>query len=487
MKTNNLQERQNDVVAIKLLKASQRCFKAERIFKYMMIILSFSVCLAAILNRYFVQIYDLFDGESNNGEQIQETIALVLNLVSGGIICLSIPVGFYVNRMHSEGTALQDRYEAYVFNNPCNKSILKPVSDQYVEKYARELRHDKKYFNHIYNKDAVIDNSNAQYEFIKNEVKHDYDLYLYIQPFYYVIWIGFFVIVLAMALSFNDKFVTTLLNILIPSLSAISTIATSWYNCRLQMKQLVNLSNCIERIESLPKEQKEKYIQDKKLVRELADGLFNYRLSPFVIPEFLQRMHENATLKRNVKADKLRNSILINKENDKKSATKNKVENTNPSNISESKSDKKMQVAIIEKNNKQVIKYEENKNLIKENIDNKSNDNKPICTVVKDYKKSENLKKDVQKIESTRDDNSKQGSLTKEINIKSKDNKKVEKEDVKDSSKVTKLADNKTSFNLKKNQKSEIKVDNKKENVTKNASSKSNKPTTKTSTSKSQK
>lgn len=287
-------ERQNDETALKLLKASTKCFTMERVIKYFMIVLSFLICLAAILNRYLGVIIK-WTSEVDEGSitAVQDSASTYINLISGAIIVIGIVMGFYVTRMHNEGCALQDRYEAYVFKNPANKSILRPVSQSYIDRYAQvSQKNEPKYLNHIYPESKKnLNESTAQYEYIKKEVKHDYDMYIFIQPFFLTIWIGFCVLIIVMAVSFNDDFITTLINILIPSLSAITTISTSWYNNRIQMKQLNNLLNCIERIENLSDEKKRQYITDPKLVRQLADGLFNYRASPFVIPIFLQKLH----------------------------------------------------------------------------------------------------------------------------------------------------------------------------------------------------
>lgn len=287
-------DRQNDETALKLLKASDKCFKMERVVKYIMVCLSFLICVAAIINRYLVDIVKLASQDKiDQITQFQETAATYINLISGALICVGIVTGFYVTRMHNEGCALQDRYEAYVFNNAPNKSILRPVAQSYIDRYARvSAKKEAQYLYHIFPKDKkILNESTAQYEFIKKEVRHDYDMYLFIQPFFLTLWIGFCIFVIIMAISFNDDFVTTLINVLIPSLSAITTISSSWYNNRIQMKQLNNLLNCIERIENLSQEGKKNYITNPEKVRQLADGLFNYRVSPFVIPIFLQNWH----------------------------------------------------------------------------------------------------------------------------------------------------------------------------------------------------
>ncbi len=280
--------RQNDKTAITLFKASYRCLRNERIAKYIMIVLSFGICLAAIFNKYLPQMAR----GAENIEKVQATAATYINLISGLILVIGIAVGFYTTRMHTEGTVLQDRYDSYVFDNPPNLAILRPISQTVINVYAHKTRKkDEAFRDNLFEPNSLINEDTAQFDYINTTAHSDYRLYLSIQPFFLTLWIGFCVVIILLAISFNDAFVTTLINIMIPSLSAITTIGNSWYNCRLQMKQLQNLLTVIDQIQRLPEEKRIAYITDKRNVRALADGLFNYRVSPFVIPNFLVRRH----------------------------------------------------------------------------------------------------------------------------------------------------------------------------------------------------
>ena len=282
-------KRQNDAKAITLLRASSKCLSTERSVKYLMITLSFLICILAIFNRYLLQLL----GDTELIREIQSKASTYLNLTSGAILVMGIPLGFYCSRMHTEGTVLRDRYDAYVFDNPSNLSILRPISDEFIGLYARKTRGtDERFCNYIYGETDSVDEATAQFEYISKEAHFDYNLYLSIQPFFVTIWVGFCLLIMLIAVSFNDMFITTLINIMIPSLSAITTIGTSWYNCRLQMRQLTNLLSVIDQIQSMPIEKRQTYITNKENMRLLADGLFNYRVSAFVIPDFLIRMHK---------------------------------------------------------------------------------------------------------------------------------------------------------------------------------------------------
>ncbi|MGN0824646.1 MAG: S-4TM family putative pore-forming effector [Candidatus Coproplasma sp.] len=346
MKSNStVASRQNHSQAITLIKASYRCFRAERVIKYIMIFLSFSICLAAIFNRYLPTLFPTLE----NLEKIQQDISTYLNLISGGILVAGMPLGFYCNRMHTEGTVLRDRYDAYVFDNKENNSILRPISDTYIDLYAKKVRRaDRKFYNYIYGNEPAPDDAVAQFEYISKEAHSDYNLYVSIQPFFLTIWVGFCILIIIIAVSFNDMFVTTLINIMIPSLSAITTIGNSWYNCRLQMRQLTNLMNCIERIKALPPDQFKQYITDKDKMRKLADGLFNYRSSAFVIPNFLvRRFHKSeekakiaALAKNAVTADEVAASSAtvptVTASNTAAAEAKNKTANVKVENVTKS-------------------------------------------------------------------------------------------------------------------------------------------------------
>ncbi len=287
MKQKNLfVQNQNDHQAITYLRASHHCLQKEKHVKYLMIFLSFGICLAAIFNRYLPQMLQ----KVNNIVEIQQIVATIINLVSGVILVVGLVLGFYISRMHTEGTVLRDKYDSYVFGR-LNPSILRPISQTMIEEYARKTKKisDEKFKNFLYSEEDDPKNSSAQFDYISKEVHNDYKLYLSIQPFFLTIWIGFCVMIFLIALSFNDTFITTLINILIPSLSAITTIGNSWYSCRLQMKQLQNLINITEEIDKMPESRRQLYISDERNMRMLADGLFNYRSSAFVIPNFLEK------------------------------------------------------------------------------------------------------------------------------------------------------------------------------------------------------
>ncbi len=304
---------QNDSEALTYLRASHHCLRKEKSVKYLIIVLSFAICLAAIFNRYLPQMAP----NVKNIVEIQSIVATVLNLVSGVIVVVGLVLGFYVSRMHTEGTVLRDKYEAYVFDNP-NPSILKPIPQTIIEVYAKKTRHkpDKYFKNYLYSQDDDPKDATAQFEYIDKEIRSDYKLYLSIQPFFLTIWIGFCVIVFLIALSFNDTFITTLINILIPSLSAITIIGNSWYGCRLQMKQLQNLINVTNQIKNMSENKRLLYVSDERNMRMLADGLFNYRSSAFVIPTFLEKRYTKSASLENKAHSKLKTNDVENQAGD---------------------------------------------------------------------------------------------------------------------------------------------------------------------------
>ncbi len=370
MKQNKFVQLQNENVAITYLRASHHCLQKEKYIKYLMIFLSFGICLAAIFNRYLPQMMP----KANNAEAIQQIVATVINLISGVILVVGLVLGFYVSRMHTEGTVLRDKYESYVFGT-LNPSILRPISQTMVEEYARRTKRipDEHFKNFLYGENDDPKIATAQFEYICKEVHSDYKLYLSIQPFFLTIWIGFCVLIILIAISFNDTFVTTLINILIPSLSAITTIGNSWYGCRLQMRQLQNLINITDQINKLSESKKMQYITDEKNMRMLADGLFNYRSSAFVIPNFLEkRFTKHANLEK-----KANDSVQVNSKENKvvKNNTAKKPNNyINSNKTTQTKTNNQIKQVTSGKQNNQVKMTTQNKS---------SNQSKPKTVVNK--------------------------------------------------------------------------------------------------------
>ncbi len=370
MKQNKFVQLQNENVAITYLRASHHCLQKEKYIKYLMIFLSFGICLAAIFNRYLPQMMP----KANNAEAIQQIVATVINLISGVILVVGLVLGFYVSRMHTEGTVLRDKYESYVFGT-LNPSILRPISQTMVEEYARRTKRipDEHFKNFLYGENDDPKIATAQFEYICKEVHSDYKLYLSIQPFFLTIWIGFCVLIIIIAISFNDTFVTTLINILIPSLSAITTIGNSWYGCRLQMRQLQNLINITDQINKLSESKKMQYITDEKNMRMLSDGLFNYRSSAFVIPNFLEkRFTKHANLEK-----KANDSVQVNSKENKvvKNNTAKKPNNyINSNKTTQTKTNNQIKQVTSGKQNNQVKMTTQNKS---------SNQSKPKTVVNK--------------------------------------------------------------------------------------------------------
>lgn len=309
--------RQNDKEALTYLKASYHCMTRERNIKYFVIFTSFFICLCGILNKYIPIMFKNFP----NILVIQAESSTWINLASGVILLLSMLLSFYTFRMHLEGTCLQERYDCYVFNIDLNQSIMRPISQTIIDIYASKVkRKDEKFLNMYYDSPDDINDDFAHYDNINKQLHSDYRLYMSVQSFFFTVWIGFGIIVLGIALSFDDKFINTLINILFPSLSAITIIATSWFNFRQQIKHLQNDISVIDNIQNSSDSEKKLAATNSKTLRMLQDGLFNFRVSAFVIPNFLIRLHEKQLAKESWSCVVRKSSDLITNLNVKKNA-----------------------------------------------------------------------------------------------------------------------------------------------------------------------
>lgn len=299
--------RQNDKTAINLIKGSYRCLKKERDIKYIVIAASFLICLFGILNKYLPVIFSRVE----NIADIQHTLSTYINLISGLIMIGSLLTSFYTHRMHVEGVCLQERFDCHVYGAPVHHSVTRPISQTVIDVYAAKVKRRTEKFKYFYyDSEDDYDPDTAHFDNINRQLHGDYRLYLSVQPFFLTIWIGFCIIIFILALSFDDKFINTLINILFPSMSAITVIGNSWFAFRQQMKQLNTAITAIDNIMRLPDKERIAAMTDKMTLRMLQDSLFNYRLSAFVIPNFLINRHKKQLEKENW-SGQLQSSDLI--------------------------------------------------------------------------------------------------------------------------------------------------------------------------------
>lgn len=286
--------RQNDKEALTYLKASYYCFKKEREVKYFVIAISFFVCLCGIFNRYLPVMFAYYADII----VIQNILSLYINLLSGAVIILSILLSFYTSVKHLEGVVLQEHYECYIFNFPLNHSLLKPISQSVIKIYASKIkRRDEKFINYYFSSEDDVDNETGMYDNLNIQFHDDHRLYMSVQSFFLTIWIGFCIIIFIIAISFDDKFINTLINILFPSLSAITTIGSSWFAFTRQIKQLNNAIAVIDNIQRTPDKERNFLMTDRLTLRMLQDSMFSYRASPFVIPTFLVKSFKKQVAK----------------------------------------------------------------------------------------------------------------------------------------------------------------------------------------------
>lgn len=307
--------RQNDREAITYLKASYRCLTKERTVKYFVIFASFLVCLLGIFNKYLPVMFAWV----GNIAAIQSQLSVYINLLSGAVLIVSILMSFYTHRMHMEGVCFQERYECYLFDFPLNQSIMRPVSQTMIEVYASKIKRKTERFKNLYyGSPEDVDDKTGHFDNINRQFHSDYRMYISVQPFFMTIWIGFIIVVVLLAVSFDDNFILTLINIIFPSLSAINIIAGSWFAFRQQIRQMTNAINVIDGIQRLPDKERNEKMRDPMTLRMLQDGLFNYRVSAFVIPNFLVRRHEKQMAKESWGSGERRSSDLIRVINDNK-------------------------------------------------------------------------------------------------------------------------------------------------------------------------
>lgn len=276
---STIYQRQNEKRAIILLRASTYCLKKERNIRYYMIAIAILICLFSIFNKYLDKLFPMIP----NVKVVSSDLSQAINLVSGCILIANMFLDRLASRVHIEGINLIEMYDNYVFRLPTNKSIMRPISETVIQNYAGKMRRikDITFKNYYFASPEEANRPNSIYYFQKQQLETEHAVMLNIQPVFLFLWFSFIVIIIVGAVVINDNFLSSLLNILIPSFSAISMIMSSQYCFSENMRILANSINVIRDAE--PKQGAE----NKYTARLFQDGLFNQRMRAFMVPDFM--------------------------------------------------------------------------------------------------------------------------------------------------------------------------------------------------------
>jgi len=280
--------RQNDREAVKYLKASQYCFRKERTIDSSIMVVSLLLCLTGIFNRYLSEMFSAVE----NIAAIQQSISEWLVVFSGVFIVVQISANRYVKNLHFTGVNLQESYDCLVYNIPKNKVLMKNIYDSDVEAYARRMRKkdESQFRNYYFASEEAAQAKDAAYENQYSLILTDYKILNFVRTFYYSVWIAFIALIFVIALSFNDNFIKSLTNILIPSLSTISIIMTDQHNYVLSLNKL---QNALSVMQAKKQDLGGEGMDTVSVLRGVQDGLFWYRSVSFNVPYFLIRMFLN--------------------------------------------------------------------------------------------------------------------------------------------------------------------------------------------------
>jgi len=283
-------ERQNDPQALTYLKAHIYCERRDRLICMGILVLSLLFFVAGIFNRYMPLI---FNNNSDKLLETRETVSQIVNILSGIFLISQIFINTVARHANRDSACLLSLYECYVYDMTPNKSMLVPYTQNDIEAFARRIkRNPERYVNYLFASPEQAAGSFAAFEKQYSVVNDQYRLMNYSYRFFLVLWIGFLALVLGLALSFDDKFIATMTNMLIPSLSIVNIIVRSVHTFTESNNRLRNaISTMDKKREGCKKswtahEQREFLLEAQKFSQ---DTIFMLRLLEFTVPHFLER------------------------------------------------------------------------------------------------------------------------------------------------------------------------------------------------------
>ena len=283
-------ERQNHPIALTYLKAYAYCERKDRVISVSIIGVSLLFFLAGIFNKYLPQIF------ADNSEKFldgQNTSAQIINILSGIFLISQIFINTVARQANRDSACFLSMYECYVYDIPLNNSMLPSYTQNETEAFARKMkRHSEHYKNFLFKTPDEAKGKFAIFEKQYQIVNDQNRLMNYSKPFFMVLWIGFIVLVIGLAMSFDDKFVSTLTNMLIPSLSIINLIVRNAHIFNESNNRLKNaIKTMNDKRENCKKswtasEQQDFLVDAEKFSQ---DTIFMLRLLEFTVPTFLEK------------------------------------------------------------------------------------------------------------------------------------------------------------------------------------------------------
>ncbi|MCL2630328.1 MAG: S-4TM family putative pore-forming effector [Firmicutes bacterium] len=279
-------ERQNHHEALNYLKASKYCARNYRLVQYFIVFFSVVLCIVGILNRYLVEIAP----EARNIFQTQAEISRWINITSVVFIITQIFLNVFLRRSNRLAVNLKERYDCYVYDIALNRTMLMNINPSDIEAMALKMKkHPERFYNYYFKTPEEASSAVAGIDNQHRILKEEYRLMSYVKNFFYLIWISFILVIFFTAVLFDDNFINTLTNMLLPSLAVITLIISSFF---IFSETIARLQNAINQLDSQRVGLKRLSDTESKVrgnvMRQNQDAMFLLRLLEFNVPEFFR-------------------------------------------------------------------------------------------------------------------------------------------------------------------------------------------------------
>ena len=286
---STIYERQIDNTATAYLRASIYVGKQEKLFKLFAIFLLVGTSILGIFNNY-----------------MDFMTPTTIVLVSSGALVVSELLFMRTTTLGQRTATIMDIYESYIYGIAPNKMLTKKISPYIIENYSNKVRPRKRHMKYYF---STPQEASSKYVIFDNQFMQfvvQYKLLLFVRGFFFTLWSMFFIALIVLSAVYNDMFMYTLINIMIPSIGVVIYIIKSWAGI------ISDMTNHQITIGTLNKIKRNEDVNTALFIRSVQDLLYRYRSSSFNVPTSLEKLFlwkESRIIRRTTRADREQKKI----------------------------------------------------------------------------------------------------------------------------------------------------------------------------------
>jgi len=313
---------QDELVQTK--KTLQSYYYAEKFLSAREKLVTYIIVSASVFFCVFGAVLGLIGSSTSNAfilvsDEIYKTIEFLKranSIIAAAFVVFKIYADLLTDNISIDKVNCNEVFDCTLYGMELNKLIIRPIPLPFVKEWQRKIKKQSSITKLVDTLDFPT--NTAIFESQKAYVDKCYGLLSYARvKFFNYIWVITFILIFVSCFFLGEKsFLEVVTSIIIPSLSIVTIISSSFYHF-VKAKNI--LSYALNTMEEMSKQTKNKTQAD---LRNLQDFIFSLRRIYPVIPGFIEHFYNKKLLKEKLKQESFDKMFLesVSKKNNKNTA-----------------------------------------------------------------------------------------------------------------------------------------------------------------------